>query len=199
VCCDTRAENVRKSGEPFPLSPELYVLSASHKSVASGPSSRRSRAERLPNALAFLRLLWAIDHGLRSVSRRMQKELGLTGPQRLVLRIVSKFPQLMPSELAELLHLDRGTLTGILERLAAQQLVVRTANERDGRSVLLSLTARGRMLDREVPGTVEACIGRALASVPAAKVEAAKQVLEAVARELGALDESAEGLDPDSP
>ena len=121
----------------------------------------------------------------------MQSELGLTGPQRLVLRIVSKFPQLMPSELADLLHLDRGTLTGILERLSAQQLLTRTANQRDGRSVLLGLTARGRMLDREVPGTVEACIGRALASVPAVQVEAAKQVLEAVARELAGLDDAA--------
>ncbi|MEY4546064.1 MAG: transcriptional regulator, MarR family [Pseudomonadota bacterium] len=153
----------------------------------------------MPNALAFLRLLWAIDHGLRSVSRRMQQELGLTGPQRLVLRIVGKFPKLMPSQLAELLHLDRGTLTGILGRLAAQQLVTRTANERDGRSVLLNLTARGRLLDREVPGTVEACIGRALASVPVESVKAARQVLEAVTRELATLDEPAPGLDDSAP
>jgi DNA-binding MarR family transcriptional regulator len=145
--------------------------------VARGP------ADRLPNALAFLRLLWAIDHGLRSVSRQMHRKLGLTGPQRLVLRIASKFPDLMPSELADLLHLDRGTLTGILERLVAQQLVSREANERDGRSVLIRLTQRGRILDREVPGTIEACIQRALAALPRAQVEAAKVVLDAVARE----------------
>jgi DNA-binding MarR family transcriptional regulator len=184
-----RVKALRRRGRAVchPNCSSLVISPKARRSVRSSP------AERLPNALAFLRLLWAIDHGLRSVSRRMQSELGLTGPQRLVLRMVSKFPQLMPSELAELLHLDRGTLTGILERLSAQQLLTRTANERDGRSVLVSLTARGRMLDREVPGTVEACIGRALASLPAAKVEAAKQVLEAVARELAGLD-GAEGV-----
>jgi DNA-binding MarR family transcriptional regulator len=159
-------------------------LVATRKPIDSGSLGRPGRAERLPTALAFLRLLWAIDHGLRSVSRRMQRELGLTGPQRLVLRMVSKFPQLMPSELAELLHLDRGTLTGVLERLEAQQLLVRVPNEQDGRSVLLSLTARGKLLDREIPGTVEASISRALASLPPAKIEAARQVLEAVTREL---------------
>ena len=148
------------------------------------PRAGKEPADRLPHALAFLRLLWAIDHGLRSVSRQMHRKLGLTGPQRLVLRIVSKFPDSMPSELADLLHLDRGTLTGILERLAAQQLISREANENDGRSVLIRLTTRGRMLDHEVPGTVEACIQRALASLPRGKVEAAKLVLEAVAREL---------------
>lgn len=144
----------------------------------------RKPADRLPNALAFLRLLWAIDHGLRSVSRQMHGRLGLTGPQRLVLRIASKFPDSKPSELADLLHLDRGTLTGILERLVAQQLVSREANEKDGRSVLIRLTARGRRLDRDVPGTVEACIQRALATLPRATLEAAKVVLDAVAREL---------------
>jgi DNA-binding MarR family transcriptional regulator len=153
---------------------------------ASSPAARviKEPADRLPNALAFLRLLWAIDHSLRSVSRQMHSKLGLTGPQRLVLRIVSKFPDSMPSELAALLHLDRGTLTGILERLAAQQLVSRKANEKDGRSVLIRLTTRGKLLDREVPGTVEDCIQRALAALPRAKVDAAKLVLEAVAREL---------------
>jgi DNA-binding MarR family transcriptional regulator len=154
------------------------------KSTAPAAQLSKQPAQRLPNALAFLRLLWATDHGLRSVSRGMQRRLGLTGPQRLVLRFVSKFPNSKPSELAHLLHLDRGTVTGILERLAAQQLVTRKANERDGRSVLIRLTARGQLLDRELPGTVEGCVQRALAALPRAKVEAAKLVLEAVGREL---------------
>lgn len=144
----------------------------------------RSRGEQLTNTLAFMRLLWAVDHGLRSLSKQMQARIGMTGPQRLVLRIVGRFPRMMPSELADLLHLDRGTLTGILERLAAQQLLVREPHQDDGRSVLLRLTARGRLLDQETSGTVEACVRRALASVPRASVDAAKEVLEAVAREL---------------
>ena len=50
--------------------------------------------------------------------------------------------------------------------------------------MLIGLTTRGQLLNRELPGTVEGCIQRALATLPRAKVEAAKLVLEAVAREL---------------
>ena len=42
--------------------------------------------------LDFLRLLWAVDHGLQSVSKRMEAEHGITSPQRLVLRIVGLQP-----------------------------------------------------------------------------------------------------------
>jgi DNA-binding MarR family transcriptional regulator len=151
---------------------------------ANKSTAKRSRPDQLTNTLAFMRLLWAVDHGLRSLSKQMQTRVGMTGPQRLVLRIVGRFPDIMPSELAELLHLDRGTLSGILERLVTQQLLVRTPHEADRRSVLLSLSTRGRLLDRETPGTVEACVRRALGSQPSENVEAARQVLEAIAREL---------------
>lgn len=139
---------------------------------------------RLPNTLSFMRLLWAVDHGLRSSSKRMQAQIGITAPQRLALRIVGKFPSLMPSELADLMHLDRGTLSGIVERLVAQGLMTRKPHEVDGRSVTLQLTASGRDFDRETAGTVEASVRRALGRLPRSKVEIASEVLEAVAREL---------------
>jgi MarR family transcriptional regulator, organic hydroperoxide resistance regulator len=131
-----------------------------------------------------MRLLWALDHGLRSVSKQMHIELGVTGPQRLVLRLVGRFGEVSPSQLAELLHLDRGTLTGIIERLVARQLLLRAPHPTDGRRSLLRLSARGRRFDREMPGTVEYHVRRALAALPAARVAAAKQVLEAVLREV---------------
>jgi MarR family transcriptional regulator, organic hydroperoxide resistance regulator len=149
-----------------------------------GATTGQRPTEALTENLAFLQLLWAVDHGLRSISKRMQSTIGMTGPQRLVLRMLGRTPRVMPSELAELLHLDRGTVTGVIDRLAEQQLIIRRPHPEDGRSVLLELSARGRMLDRETPGTVEACVRRALASVPRSKVHAAIQVLEALIREL---------------
>jgi DNA-binding MarR family transcriptional regulator len=152
------------------------------------PTASRTRGapDQLTHTLAFMRLLWAVAHGLRSLSKQMHAGMGLTGPQRLVLRLLGRSSFSTPSELAELLHLDRGTLSGILGRLTAQRLLTRRRSEADGRSVQLALTARGRSLDKETPGTVEDCVRRALATMPPAKIEAAKQVLEAVARELAA-------------
>jgi hypothetical protein len=46
----------------------------------------------LGDILDFMRLLWAVDHGLHSTSKRMNTSIGVTGPQRLVLRMTGKFP-----------------------------------------------------------------------------------------------------------
>lgn len=154
------------------------------------PRPRRAREEQLPPTLAFMRLLWAVDHGLRSMSKRMQARIGITAPQRLALRIAGKFPELMPSELADLMHLDRGTLSGILERLVAQELITREPHAEDRRSVLIRLTRRGSALDRETSGTVEASVRRALATLPRSKVQAAAEVLETIAQELAREEEA---------
>lgn len=159
-------------------------VKASKSAAERWQGESRGGRRGISGSLAFLRSLWAVDHGLRSLSKRMLSELGLTGPQRFVLRILGRVPRCMPSELAELLHLDRGTVSGIVERLVEQQLVLRHAHPHDGRSVLLELSARGKLFDREAAGTVEACVKRALGSLPEAKVEAAVEVLEALSREL---------------
>lgn len=140
--------------------------------------------DQLTETLAFMRLLWAVDHGLRSVSKRMQARLGVTGPQRLVLRIVGRCRNAAPSEIADFLHLDRGTLTGILDRLTARGFLWRRQHPSDGRRALIGLTRKGRQFNRATSGTVEACVRRALQGLPTEKVKAARDVLEALAREL---------------
>jgi len=161
--------------------------------MSPAPKPSRSRTDKIPtlpeadplaNTLAFMRLLWALDHGLRSISKRMQKRLGVTAPQRLALRLLGRQSGMTPSQLAALLHLDRGTLTGILERLELQSLIARRPHPEDRRSVLLSLTRQGKRLDREVEGSVEECIRRALESLPKAKVAAAREVLECIVLEV---------------
>jgi DNA-binding MarR family transcriptional regulator len=158
--------------------------------VANRPARHKlpetaSRARpALSGTLAFMQLLWAVDHSLRSISKQMQAAIGLTGPQRLVLRILGRLSPIMPSELAELLHLDRSTVSGVLDRLADHRLLLRRPHPEDGRSVLVALSARGKLLDQETAGTVEACVQRALASLPRSKIDAAMLVLGALAREL---------------
>ena len=144
----------------------------------------REKASELPDTLAFMRTLWAVDHSLRTLSKRMQRRIGLTGPQRLALRAIGRFPDSTPSEIAELLHLDRGTLTGVLTRLTARGLVSRTSHPTDGRRAMLRLTKKGDSLDNLSAGTVEACMRRALALLSKPTVDAARDALETIAREL---------------
>ena len=97
--------------------------------------------------LGFMRLLWAVAHGLESTSKRMGTELGVTGPQRLVLRLIGHYSRLSPGDLAQLLHVHPSSLTGVLGRLEQSKLLARRRDPSDGRRAILSLTAKGRALN----------------------------------------------------
>jgi DNA-binding MarR family transcriptional regulator len=134
--------------------------------------------------LEFMRLIWALDHGLQSRSKRMHASLGLTGPQRVALRVLGRRPGITAGALAEILRVHPSTLTGVLHRLEDRGLVKRTRDPHDGRRVRLALTPRGRALDVPSGGTVEAVVQRVLAGVPKARLRPAADVLAAVAAAL---------------
>lgn len=138
--------------------------------------------------LDFMRALWALDHALQSASKRMEVTRGVTAPQRLVVRIVGRFPGISAGETAEILHLHPSTLTGVLRRLEERGLLERRADPADGRRALLRLTPRGRDVDRLRRGTVEAAVRRALARLPGSAVAAARDAALALAAELGRSD-----------
>ncbi|WP_438011434.1 MarR family transcriptional regulator [Sorangium sp. So ce321] len=150
-------------------------------SHASPPSEKSSR---LGEVLDFMKLLWAVDHGLQSTSKRMEAKMGVTGPQRLVIRIVGRYPGISAGQLAEIMQLHPSTLTGVLKRLQERGIIERRVDPNDGRRALLGLTARGRELDSLRTGTVEAAVRQALKAVPRRKLEAAQDVLAAVAEAL---------------
>lgn len=134
----------------------------------------------------FLRLIWALDHGLQITSRATSRSCGLSGPQRLVVRIVGRFPGISAGQLAQILHLDPSSLTSTLKRLVEGGLVERRTDPRDARRLLLGLTEQGRLLDVPTPNTVEDAVSRVLASSSSETVRAAKEVLAALNRELAA-------------
>jgi len=143
------------------------------------------REPPLGAVLDFMRLLWAVDHALQSASKRMEAAFGITGPQRLVVRIVGRFPGIAAGRVAEILHVHPSTLTGILKRLEARSILQRRPDPRDARRALLALTAKGRKLDNLRTGTVEQAVRRVLGTDPA-KVAAAQEVLFALSEELDA-------------
>jgi MarR family transcriptional regulator, organic hydroperoxide resistance regulator len=139
----------------------------------------------LGEVLDFMRLLWSIDHGLQTTSKRMESTLGVTGLQRMVIRLVGRFPGISAGHLARILHVHPSTLTGVLKRLEDRQMVTRTADPLDARRALFALTTRGRSLDVPATGTVEAAVQRALEKISPARISAARELLNALSEELG--------------
>ncbi|MDP2707043.1 MAG: MarR family transcriptional regulator [Burkholderiales bacterium] len=136
------------------------------------------------DAVDFLRLIWAVDHALQRRSKSMAATLGITGPQRLVIRIIGRFPSIHARQLADILHLHPSSLTAVLKRLERRDLVRRWPDERDRRRWLLGLTRQGQALNRETPGTIEAAVQRVLKTTTRDNLDGTRAVLSKLAREL---------------
>jgi MarR family transcriptional regulator, organic hydroperoxide resistance regulator len=139
----------------------------------------------LPDVLSFMQLLWKVVNGLERSSKGMAAELGVTGPQRLVLRVVGLFPGVSAGDLAAVLHVHPSTLTGVLKRLIAQRMLVRVADPADRRRAILRLAPGGARVNAKRRGTVEAAVAAALAEVRPDDRHAARRVLERLAAHLG--------------
>jgi DNA-binding MarR family transcriptional regulator len=144
-------------------------------------------AHQLDPVLDFMRLLWSIEHGLQKMSKRMESELGITGPQRLVLRVVGRFPGLSAGELAHIVRLHPSTITGILQRLVTRGLLERERDPEDSRRARLRLKPRAVVYTRTSGGTVEKAVTQALNHVGASNVRTAQKVLAEIAQRLNEL------------
>jgi MarR family transcriptional regulator, organic hydroperoxide resistance regulator len=166
----------------------------------SGEPDAETRAKNqgppLGEVLEFMRLLWAVDHGLQSTSKRMESTLGVTGPQRLVLRLVGRFPGITAGALAQILHVHPSTLTGVLKRLEKRGLLERKSDPLDGRKALFALTEAGRTLDVPSSGTVESAVQRVLSRMSRPRIVHTQDVLTALAEELGGIPMGAVAAEP---
>ena len=145
------------------------------------------KTQQLDPVLDFMRLLWSIEHGLQRMSKRMESDLGITGPQRLVLRVVGQFPDVSAGELAHIVRLHPSTITGILQRLVARKLLERRRDPGDSRRARLRLRPAARPYTRVATGTVEKAVTEALRRAGSRNVETSRKVLAEIARRLNEL------------
>ena len=135
-------------------------------------------------ALEFLRSLWRLNHALERRSTHMERTLGVTAPQRLVLRCVGMYPGISAGNLADTLHLDPGTISATLRRLENAGLLERRKDPRDRRRTLLGLTPAGHALDGPSPGTIEEAVRAVLARSTPESLAATLEVVEALSKTL---------------
>ena len=91
---------------------------------------------------------------LYTESRRLTKlaarEVGLTGPQLAVIKLLDTFGDLSLSSLSERIRAQNSTVTGIIDRMEREELVVRERSTSDRRVVFIRLTDKGRSVARDV-------------------------------------------------
>src|SRR5260221_11600731 len=115
-------------------------------------------ALRLDNQLCFA--VYSTAHAFNRVYKPLLDQLGLTYPQYLVMLVLWERDGVPVKDIGERLHLDSGTLTPLLKRLEAAQLIKRTRSTEDERQGLIALTAQGQALKEKAPAVAQGILAR---------------------------------------
>src|SRR5688572_2253622 len=118
---------------------------------------------KLDHQLCFA--LYSASLAMTKFYKPLLDPLGLTYPQYLVMLVLWEGDGITVSQLGERVALDSGTLTPLLKRLEASDLVRRLRDTADERRVLLRLTPVGRALKSKamaVPESMACASGCAL-------------------------------------
>ncbi|MEG9134068.1 MarR family transcriptional regulator, partial [Acinetobacter baumannii] len=86
---------------------------------------------------------------LNQLYRKLLTPLGITYPQYLVMLVLWEKDEITVSEIGSKLFLESSTLTPILKKLEALQLLNRTRSKEDERQVIITLSEKGKKLKEQ--------------------------------------------------
>ena len=84
-------------------------------------------------------------------SKRLARETGLTLPQLLLLQTIHELGDVTIGRLAQEMNLTQATVTTIVDRLSAADMVFRERDSQDKRKVLVHLTDKGHATLTKAP------------------------------------------------
>lgn len=131
---------------------------------------------------------------LYTESRRLTKELArqvdLTGPQLTVLKMLEGLGDLSLSELSERIRAQNSTVTGIIDRMERESLVVRTRSTEDRRVVKIKLTDKGSKIARAIAVEPMEIFRGALDGLSAGETRDLLKILTKIARRVQSIVKS---------
>ncbi len=184
----------------FASTPEYFMIRnifmGGPKAVTASPASAQGRPSR---RRAVDRIIETAIY-LQAESRRLAREQcalhGITATQLNVLKLLQEMGGLSLSELSRRMAAKNSTITGIIDRMVAADLVVREQSERDRRVWTIALTQRGGELAESLEVAPWDLLRSALRSLPHLELEQLIGSLTKVAAHVRAAVASAEGESP---
>ena len=113
----------------------------------------------LDNQLCFR--LYTASRLLTQAYHPLLSAKGLTYPQYLVLLVLWEKDAQPVNDIAKRLMLETNTVTPLLKRMEAEGILSRRKGEKDARQMIVSLTSKGKKLQKElkdVPATVGSAV-----------------------------------------
>src|SRR6201988_766414 len=118
---------------------------------------------RLDSQICFA--VYSATHAFNRVYKPLLDRLGLTYPQYLVMLVLWGRDGGPVKDIGERLFLDSGTLTPLLKRLEAADLIKRTRSTEDERQVMIALTSKGEALREQARAVPQAMLASSECSV----------------------------------
>ena len=118
---------------------------------------------QLGNQLCFA--VYSTAHAFNRAYKPLLERLGLTYPQYLVMLVLWEADGVPVKDIGERLLLDSGTLTPLLKRLEAAELVRRSRSTEDERQVLIALTSKGQALREKAKAVPEGILAASNCSI----------------------------------
>jgi len=142
-------------------------------------SSEPPDTSTLPESLRLLPLLWSLNAALERTSHEMDAKLGVTGPERFLLRFVGLEPGITRARLASVISLDASNLQSALDHLVAKHFLMQQSGLAG-----YYLTAQGVGVNAAMTGTVEQALSKALDDASPYERTSFRRMLERVIRHL---------------
>ena len=89
-----------------------------------------------------VRLFFVVSKNFKNFMRKIFEDSELTMPQTMVINTLFEEGEMKITDLSSKISLSNSTISGIIDRLERQQLVVRTRNEEDRRTVYVKVTPK---------------------------------------------------------
>jgi DNA-binding MarR family transcriptional regulator len=146
----------------------------------------RPRAAALPLSKQRLRLWLRLLRSTRAIEvelrERLRVEFATTLPQFDVMAALArKDTGMTMTELSRMLMVSNGNVTGIIDRLVNDRLVVRQAPAEDRRSFIVRLTPKGTAQFATIARAHEEWVNKLLSDFDAAQADAVVQHLDGLA------------------
>jgi DNA-binding MarR family transcriptional regulator len=153
----------------------MTIADKTREKTAARPVSK----QRLRLWIRLLRAARAIEAELRE---RLRKDFAVTLPQFDVMAVLARKEDGMSmTELSRMLMVSNGNVTGIIDRLAAEKLVLRQAPANDRRSYIVRLTPKGASQFSVIAKAHEAWVDELLLDTGPIEAEALIQQLDGLA------------------
>ncbi len=126
--------------------------------------------------MKYIEILVKLRKIIRSInleSKKIEKELGVSIPQLLVLQYLSDQTdyRAFAKDIKAYINLNASTVSGIISRLESKGLVARLPEPNDKRTTYITLTAKGAELLQKSPTTLQEKLSQKLKKLTPSQID----------------------------